>query len=95
MRIFCTALTYSVQSPPKGQNSSLCKFYSTVMENAKSLNLTKSTINVTSQLVLFASKLRDIKVTGALVDGSPCSQVSDEKHDETICVDNCTKDFFL
>ena len=64
------------------------------MENAKSLNLTKLTINVTSQLVLFASKLQDIKVIGALVDGSPYSQVLDEKHDEAVCVDNCIKDFF-
>ena len=87
----CTAVTYSVQSPPSGgRNSSLCKFYTSVGEGVY-LKMTKPEHNVQSRVVLFISKLQDVHLFQASLGGKPYSK---SKTDIDTCKANCKKDFF-
>ena len=89
----CTAVTYSVHNK-QPRPSSLCKFYSSINENVNvHLNLTKQdgSNGTLSNLVLFISKLQDVYLFNAKLDGN---HYSESRIDYGSCNTTCTKDLF-
>lgn len=91
----CTAVTYSIYKPPIA--SSLCKFYrSRVAENNATNN--KLTLKkqdgsnkIISNLILFISKLQDVYLFHAKLEGFSYSNTR-TTYDK--CNDNCNEDLF-
>ena len=88
----CTAVTYSVYKPP--HESSLCKLYSSIDENVHvHLNLKKQdgSNGILSNLVLFISKLQDVYLIHAKLEGN---SYSESKMTYGACNSTCTEDLF-
>lgn len=91
----CTAVTYSIYKPPIA--SSLCKFYrSRVAENDTTYN--KLTLKkqdgsnkIISNLTLFISKLQDVYLYHAKLEGSYYSNI---RKDYGGCNETCSEDLF-
>ena len=86
----CTAVTYSVRSPQRGQNSSLCKFFTSLGKGVY-LNLTEPVPHVDSRTILFISKLQDVHLFHAKLEGE---NFSETKTDQGSCTTGCREDFF-
>ena len=88
----CTALTYTILH--QSQASSLCKFYSAVGKNGSvHLNLTKKdNSEKTSNLVLFISKVQDVHLYHATLEGSAYHMESQTTLGH--CNSTCANDLF-
>lgn len=88
----CTSVTYSAYKPPHA--SSLCKFYSSINESDHvHLNLKKQdgSDGILSNLVLFISKLQDVYLLHAKLNGA---QYSKSQTNYEHCNSACTNDLF-
>lgn len=88
----CTAITYTILH--QSQASSLCKFYSAVGKNGSvHLNLTKKDDSEkTSNLVLFISKVQDVHLYHATLEGSTYHMESQTTFGH--CNSTCANDLF-
>lgn len=92
----CTAVTYSIYKPPNASSaSSLCKFYRSRVADATYNKLTlkkqDGSNKIISNLTLFISKLQDVYLYHAKLEGSHYSNI---RKDYGGCNETCSEDLF-
>ncbi|XP_078359953.1 perforin-like protein 1 isoform X1 [Oculina patagonica] len=85
----CTAVTYSIHKPPHA--SSLCKFYSSAIDDNLYLKKQDGSNVILSNLILFISKRQDVSLYHAKLNGT---KYLESKKDELSCFMSCTEDLF-